>query len=370
MQLKLDRGRQHQTKVYDTVMAADVPGGMVKALIAGGAGYIGSTIASACSDAGIVPVILDSLVTGRLQFTADRTFYPGDICDGPLVDRVFAEHPDIHAVIHCASLIVVPDSVINPIGYYRANVAKSLEFATHLLRNGCTRLIFSSSAAIYRASEDLTVDEDSALDPQSPYARTKAMCEAIYADIAHAEPFRVLSLRYFNPIGADPEMRSGQQLRRPTHVLGKMIRAQEEGVPFVITGTDWPTRDGSGIRDYIHVWDLATAHVAALTRFDALPGPVSAINLGTGAGTTVRELLDMFNRVSDRPVQAREAGRRPGDTVGAYTRIDRAERLLGWRPQYDATEGIRHSLQWAAIRDEVLPADAASHGETWAASTT
>jgi UDP-glucose 4-epimerase len=328
----------------------------VKVLIAGGAGYIGSTVASACLDAGIAPVILDSLVTGRPEFTTGTPFYQGDIRDGPLVDRVFAEHPDIYAVIHCAALIVVPDSVADPLGYYRANVTGSLEFVAHLLRNGCERLIFSSSAAIYQASEDLTVDEDSPIDPQSPYARTKAVCEAMFADIAAAGPLRVLSLRYFNPIGADPKMRTGLALRLPTHALGKMIQARDEGVPFVITGTDWPTRDGSGIRDYVHVWDLATAHVAALTRFDALPGPVTVINLGTGAGTTVRELLGMFNRVSDRPVEAREAARRPGDTAGAYTRTDRARRLLAWQSQYDIADGIRHSLQWAASRDDILPA--------------
>jgi UDP-glucose 4-epimerase len=330
----------------------------MKVLIAGGAGYIGSTIASACSDAGISPVILDRLVTGRREFTAGRTFYAGDIADGPLIDRIFAEHPDIDAVIHGAALIVVPDSVADPVGYYRANVAKSLEFAAHLLRNGCARLIFSSSAAIYRASEDLSVDEDSPIDPQSPYARTKAVCEAMFADIAASQPLRVLSLRYFNPIGADPKMRTGLQLR-PTHALGKIIQAAREGTPFLITGTGWPTRDGSGLRDYIHVWDLASAHVAALTRFDALPGPVTVINLGTGAGTTVRELLAAFNRVADQPVEAREAGPRPGDVAGAYTRIGRAERLLGWRPQYDIAEGIRHSLQWAALRDDVLSGESA-----------
>ena len=327
----------------------------MKVLIAGGAGYIGSTIASACSDAGIVPVILDSLVTGRREFTAGRAFYYGDIADGPLIDRLFAEHPDIGAAIHCAGLIVVPESVGAPVRYYRANVTKGLEFVAHLLRNGCGRLIFSSSAAIYKASEDLIVDEDSAIDPRSPYARSKAVCEAMLADIAAVEPLRVLSLRYFNPIGADPAMRTGPQFRRPANVLGKMIQAREEGAPFMITGTDWPTRDGSGIRDYIHVCDLAAAHVAALTRFDALPGPLTVINLGSGTGTTVRELLGMFNDVSGRPLPAREAGRRSGDTAGAYTRIDRAERLLDWRPKYDITEGIRHSLQWAAIRDDTLP---------------
>ena len=172
--------------------------------------------------------------------------------------------------------------------------------------------------------------------------------------IAAAHPLHVLSLRYFNPIGADPKMRTGLQLPRPTHVLGKIIRAHDEGVPFMITGADWPTKDGSGIRDYIHVWDLAAAHVAALSRFDEMPGPVTGINIGTGMGTTVRELLAAFNRVVGRPVQAIETGRRPGDIAGAFTRTARTESLLGWRAQYDITEGIRHALQWAAVRDEML----------------
>ena len=239
--------------------------------------------------------------------------------------------------------------------FWRSWNLKLLDFVAHLLRNGCGRLIFSSSAAIYQAGGDLSVDEDSVIDPQSPYARTKAVCEAMFADIAAAQPIRVLSLRYFNPVGADPKMRTGLQLRRPTRALGKMIQAQQEGVPFVIIGTDWPTRDGTGLGDYVHVWDLAAAHVAALTRFDALAGPATAINLGTGTGTTVRELLAAFNRVADRPVGVREAGRRPGDVAGACSRIDRAERLLGWRPQYELAAGISHSLQWAALREEILP---------------
>ena len=126
-------------------------------------------------------MILDNLATGRREFATGRAFYQGDIADGAVVDRIFAEHPEIYAVIHCAALIVVPQSMVDPIGYYRANVAKSLEFTDHLLRNGCERLMFSSSAAIYRAAEDLAVDEDSAIDPQSPYGRTKAVCEAMIA---------------------------------------------------------------------------------------------------------------------------------------------------------------------------------------------
>ncbi|MBV9795028.1 MAG: UDP-glucose 4-epimerase GalE [Actinobacteria bacterium] len=329
----------------------------MKVLIAGGAGFIGSTIGSACIDAGITPVIVDNLVTGRREFTAGRAFYEGDIADGALIDRIFADHPDIGAVIQCAALIVVPDSVADPVGYYRDNVAASLEFVAHLIRNGCPRMIFSSSAAIYGAEPDLTVDEQSGIDPQSPYGRTKAVCEQMFADIAASQPIRVLSLRYFNPIGADPKMRTGLQLPRPSHALGKLIEAHSEGVPFQITGTDYPTRDGSGIRDYIHVWDLAAAHLAALDRFDeVLAGPTrsTAINVGTGDGTTVRELADAFNSVVEVPVAVTEAPRRPGDVAGAYTRSERARRELGWQPRYSVVEGIRHSLEWASIRPEVL----------------
>jgi UDP-glucose 4-epimerase len=330
----------------------------VKVLIAGGAGFIGSTIASACADAGIEPVVLDSLVTGRPEFGQGRAFYEGDIADGALIDRIFAEQPEIAAVVHCAALIVVPDSVADPVGYYRANVAKSLEFVSHVMRNGCDRLVFSSSASIYGVSADLAVDEDSPIDPQSPYARTKAVCEAMFADIAATGPLRVLSLRYFNPIGADPRMRTGLQLRRPSHALGKIIQAYEEGTPFAVTGTDYPTRDGSGIRDYVHVWDLAAAHVAALERFDTLlTGDTRSlpINLGTGNGTTVRELVAAFNSVVDRPVRTVDAPPRPGDVPGAYTRTARARTLLSWAPRHTLTEGISHSLQWSAHRDRLLP---------------
>jgi UDP-glucose 4-epimerase len=330
----------------------------VKVLISGGAGFIGSTIASACLDAGNTPVILDSLITGRREFTADRVFYHGDICDGDLVDRIFAEHPDITAAVHCAALIVVPDSVSDPLRYYQANVTKSLDFVASLVRNRCRRMIFSSSAAIYAPGADLGVDEASAIDPQSPYARTKAACEAMFADIAAAEPISIVSLRYFNPIGADPKMRTGLQLPRPTHALGQMIMHAENGSVFEITGTDYPTRDGSGIRDYIHVWDLASAHLATLTRFDGLGAGSAgsiAINLGTGSGTTVRELLSAFNQCADLPLASVDAPRRPGDIAGAYARSDLAARLLNWRAEYSVAEGIRHSLQWARRRDELLP---------------
>lgn len=328
----------------------------MKVLITGGAGFIGSTVASACEDAGITPVILDSLVTGQRRFGRGRHFYEGDIADGAVLDKIFGEHPDIAAAVHCAALIVVPESALDPVRYYEANVAKSLELVRHLLRNGCSRLLFSSTGAFYQPGPDGSVDEDSPIAPESPYAQTKAVCEAMFADIAAGTPLRVVSLRYFNPIGADPKLRTGLQTRNPSHALGKLIEAYESGQPFQVTGTDYATRDGSGIRDYVHVWDLARAHLAALAAFDDILGDATsvAINLGTGTGTTVRELVAAFNSVVDDPVTTVDAPRRPGDVIGAFTRSDRAKRLLGWEPQYTVAEGIADSLRWSAIRDSVL----------------
>jgi len=167
---------------------------------------------------------------------------------------------------------------------------------------------------------------------------------------------RVLSLRYFNPIGADPLLRTGLQHHLPTHALGRLITAHRFGAPFTVTGTDWPTRDGSAIRDFVHVWDLARAHVRALERFDvALDGATHrAINLGTGRGTTVRELVDAFRTVVAGGLQVREGPRRPGDVVGAYTRSDAAERLLGWRTEKTVVDGVRDALAWSARRPAVL----------------
>lgn len=331
----------------------------MKVLIAGGAGFIGSTIASACLDEGLTPIILDNLSTGRPEFARGRAFYQGDIDDAELLDKIFAEHPEIGVVVHCAALIVVPESVAQPLRYYQENVSKSVQFLEHVLRNGCDRFLFSSSAAIYRPGPDLSVDETSPLEPTSPYARTKAVMEYVLEDCARAYPLRVISLRYFNPIGADPRMRTGLQAPQPTHALGKLIDAARSGTAFEVTGTAWPTRDGSGVRDYVHVWDLAQAHVRALTRFDAiLPAGgdcrYRAVNLGTGAGTTVRELVSAFESVLGRQVPVREAPARPGDVIGSYTRSDRARTLLGWEPKLSLVDGIRHSIEWSARRGEVL----------------
>jgi UDP-glucose 4-epimerase len=227
----------------------------------------------------------------------------------------------------------------------------------HLLRNGCERLLFSSSASIYVPGDDFSVDENSPVDPQSPYAATKMMVERILADTVVAAPLRVISLRYFNPVGADPMLRTGLQNPTPSHALGKLIEAYESKTPFTVTGVDWPTRDGSGIRDYIHVWDLAQAHVRALERFDAVVPPprgYEVINLGTGTGTTVKELVTAFQDTVGDELEVREAGPRPGDAVGCFTRTDKARELLGWSAERTEKDAVLDSLAWARKRPTVL----------------
>ncbi|MFE2373939.1 UDP-glucose 4-epimerase GalE [Streptomyces sp. NPDC059398] len=326
---------------------------MTKVLITGGAGFIGSTVASALIEQGITPVILDDLSKGRREFVHGRDFYQGDIADQALLDKVFADHPDIDATLHCAARIVVPESVERPLHYYRENVAKTVDLLEALQRNGCGRVVFSSSASIYAPTADARVDESCPVAASSPYARTKQMMEQVLQDWTVAAPVRVIALRYFNPVGADPQLRTGLQDLHPTHALGKLIEAYTEGTPFTVTGVDWATRDGSGIRDYIHVWDLARAHVAALTRFDEVVGPAAddryrVINVGTGLGTTVRELVTAFEEAVGETLDVREAGPRPGDVIGCYTASDRARELLGWEAHKSMVEGVRDALAWRA----------------------
>jgi UDP-glucose 4-epimerase len=322
----------------------------MKVLITGGAGYIGSTVATACIEAGIDVVILDDLSTGLRSFGEGRNLYVGDIADGPVVEALLADHPDIDAVIHCAARIVVPESVADPLGYYDANVGKTIVLLRRLRDAGIPRIVFSSSASVYAGETGDGVDESGKLAPSSPYARTKAMVEQILDDAATAGDFRAIALRYFNPIGADPRLRTGLQNPTPSHALGKIMQARATGEPFTITGTDWETRDGSGLRDYIHVWDLALAHVAAVQKFDevATPDdPYQVINLGTGDGVTVRELVAAFERVTGEPLPVTETDRRPGDQAGAFAIVDRAAAVLHWHSQRSVDDGVRDAIAWA-----------------------
>lgn len=327
----------------------------MKVLITGGAGYIGSTVASACEDAGHTVVILDDFSTGRREFVGGRLCYEGDIADARVLDDIFRDH-QIDAVVHCAARIVVPESVADPIGYYDNNVAKTLELLKAMERGGVERFLFSSSASIYAPDENFVVTEDSPLEPGSPYARTKFMVELILEDFTKASDVRVLSLRYFNPIGTDPKLRSGQQLEKPSHVLAKLLEAWVNKDTFTVTGVDWPTRDGSGIRDFIHVWDLAQAHVAALEGFDKATesGPYQVFNIGTGNGVTVKELAASFEQISGDPLKIVEGPPRPGDVAGVYTVSSKARDVLGWEARLTETEAVRDAIAWLPVRREML----------------
>lgn len=241
----------------------------MKVLVTGGAGYIGSTTCHALQDAGHEVVILDSLVNGREEYTKGFSFYKGDIADREVIDIMFRDHPDIECCLHFAALIVIPESVANPYKYYRENVLKSLELFKTLSEKGCNKIVFSSSASIYDKVEGFKVDEASPKRPTNPYARSKYMMEMVLEDMAKATSIKGLALRYFNPIGSDQKMRCGPYDPNPSHVLGKMVNvALGEDDVFKITGTEYETRDGSGIRDYVHVADLARAHVLAAEKYD------------------------------------------------------------------------------------------------------
>ena len=332
----------------------------MKVLITGGAGYIGSTIASCCADAGFTPVIVDDFSTGLRVFGQCFACYEGDVADVGLLERVFTEHPDIDAVIHCAAKIVVPESVERPLVYYDNNVGKAITLLSVMERFGVRRFVLSSTASMYEPGEDYMVDETSAVDPQSPYAASKWLLERVLRDEAATGRLSAMALRYFNPIGADPALRTGLQNPHPTHAMGKMIEAHAAGEPFTVTGVDWPTRDGSGLRDYIHVWDLARAHVAVLQRFDSVVGEsgYDVINLGTGQGTTVFELAEAFGEATGTPLEVRTGPARPGDVVGSASRTDKAQSVLGWSAELSLVDGVRHSLAWSEKLPAVLTEEA------------
>jgi len=337
----------------------------MKYLITGGAGYIGSTICSALEDSGHTPIILDSLVTGRAEFTRNRIFYQADIANSEAIETVFREHPDIRATIHCAALIVIPESVSQPFDYYHENVCKSLELFKNLNRLGGKRVVFSSSASIYDIVPGFMVTEDSPLNPTNPYARTKVMMEWVLQDFCRAYGMQGIALRYFNPIGADPQMRSGIHVKEPSHIVGKLVEtALGKQDFFQITGTEYGTRDGTGIRDYIHVWDLARAHVKAVTDFDGVfkraGNPADnylVINLGTGEGVTVRELVTAFEKVYGKEINKKDAPPRPGDVAGAYANADRAEAWLKWKAELPIEKSISDALKWGEVRQKMLKWD-------------
>jgi UDP-glucose 4-epimerase len=316
-------------------------------LITGGAGYIGSHAVLAFTEAGYPVVVLDDLSTGvRENLPATLPFVKGDVADMMLVEKVVRQHGVRH-VVHFAGSIVVPESVENPLAYYRNNTAASRNLLEVAVRTGVSSFIFSSTAAVYGEPEVVPVRENAALNPANPYGRSKLMTEWMLRDVAAAHDLRYVALRYFNVAGADPLGRTGQSTPRATHLIKVACEAAVGARPFVqVFGDDYPTADGTCIRDYIHVADLAAAHVCALRHLTA-GGDNLALNCGYGHGFSVREVLETVQKVAGRRLDIRDAPRRAGDPARLVSDPGLIRQTFPWQPQYDNLGVIVQSaLEW------------------------
>jgi UDP-glucose 4-epimerase len=316
-------------------------------LVTGGAGYIGSHMVLELLDAGEKVVVLDDLSTGFASAVPDgATFIRGDAGDPALVLRLIAEHA-INAIAHFAAKIVVSESVSDPLGYYLGNTVKSRNLIEAAVRGGVRHMIFSSTAAVYGNPRTNPVGEDAPLDPPSPYGRSKLMTEWMLEDAGRAHDLRHISLRYFNVAGADPQGRAGQSTARASHLIKAAVQAALGARPHLeVFGTDYPTEDGSCLRDYIQVTDLARAHLAALAHLRD-EGESLTLNCGYGSGFSVLEVVEMVKRVSERDFEVRLAPRRPGDPAAIIAKAGRIRAELGWIPRHDdLREIVSQALAW------------------------
>jgi len=316
-------------------------------LVTGGAGYIGSHMVHALLDAGERVVVLDDLSTGfDWALPQGARFVIGDAGNQALVARLIAEHR-IEAILHFAASVVVPDSVRDPLGYYRNNTVNSRALIETAVTGGVRHFIFSSTAAVYGNPERVPVCEGDATVPTSPYGSSKLMTEIMLRDATVAHGLRHVILRYFNVAGADPLGRAGQSTKGATHLIKVAIEAALGLRPKVeVFGTDYPTPDGTCIRDYIHVCDLVRAHCDALAYLRAGGDPVT-LNCGYGRGFSVLEVIDTVKRVSGAEFKVELAGRRLGDPARVVAASDRARAVLKWQPHFDDLESIVcHALAW------------------------
>ena len=316
-------------------------------LVTGGAGYIGSHMVHALVEAGERVVVLDNLSTGFTWAIAPGVpLVTGETGDEALVAALIAEH-GVSAIVHFAASIVVPDSVSDPLGYYRNNTVNSRALIACAVKGGVKQFIFSSTAAVYGNPAKVPIGEDDAVAPMSPYGSSKLMTEIMLRDAGIAHGLDYVILRYFNVAGADPRLRTGQSTKGATHLikvagetaLGKRAKMD-------VFGTDYPTPDGTCVRDYIHVADLVRAHSDALAYLRA-GGRPATLNCGYGHGFSVLEVIDAVKRISGVDFRVERTGRRPGDPAQIVANSDRARDLLGWKPQFDDLAAIvSHALAW------------------------
>ena len=322
-------------------------GELMTVLVTGGAGYIGSHMVQALVEAGESVAVIDNLCTGFSAFLPEGVaLFIGDAGDENLVEGVIAAH-GVDSIIHFAASIVVPDSVRDPLGYYRNNTMTTRNLLNTAVKCGVNRFIFSSTAAVYGNPDQVPVPEHAATRPLSPYGSSKLMSEIMLHDVAAAHGMNYVVLRYFNVAGADPLARIGLATVGATHLLKIAVEAATgQRAKVDVFGTDYPTPDGSCIRDFIHVSDLAQAHRAALAYLRGGGGSVT-LNCGYGRGYSVLETIEAVRRVSGRNFAVQYAPRRPGDIMTMIADTGRIRSALDWTPQYDDLETIAaHALAW------------------------
>ncbi len=316
-------------------------------LVTGGAGFIGSHMALELIDAGEDVLVLDNLSSGfRWAVPAEAKFVEGDVGDHNLVRRLLLRNK-IDAIIHFAGSIVVPESIADPLGYYLNNTCKSRSLLAVAVETKIPHFIFSSTAAVYGMAKVSPVTEDIELTPISPYGSSKLMTEMMLRDTAAAHPLRYVALRYFNVSGADPKGRSGQSTPHATHLIKVASQAALGERPYLeVFGTDYPTPDGTCVRDYIHVSDLVRAHLDAL-RYLRQGGKSEVLNCGYGAGFSVLDVISAVKRVANTDFPVRIADRRPGDPASLVAGAARIHKVLGWEPKLNDLDTIvGHSLGW------------------------
>lgn len=317
-------------------------------LVTGGAGFIGSHAVLALAESGHRPVVIDSLVTGfRWAVPADVTFFEGNIADSQLVGRIINSE-GVDAVMHFAGSVVVPESVVNPLKYYENNTANTRSLIRSMVDNDVRHMIFSSTAATYGIPESSPVSENMPTLPINPYGTSKLMTEMMLRDVAAAHDFNYCALRYFNVAGADPQGRTGQSTIGATHLIKIAVEAalgKRESVS--VFGTDYATDDGTGVRDYIHVADLAAAHVIALEALVADHATSHTLNCGYGHGYSVMQVLDAVDRVTNNKLVRNLEGRRAGDPDALISDNRAIIERFGWEPKYDDLDIIvKHALAW------------------------
>ncbi|GES52376.1 MULTISPECIES: UDP-glucose 4-epimerase GalE [Rhizobium] len=316
-------------------------------LVVGGAGYIGSHTCLDLANKGFKPVVYDNFSNGHREFVKWGPAEEGDIRDRARLDEVLAKHKPA-AILHFAALIEVGESVKDPVAFYENNVIGTLTLLSAAQAAGVKAFVFSSTCATYGLPQSVPLDESHQQVPINPYGRTKYIVEQALADYDQYKGLRSVVLRYFNAAGADFEGRIGEWHTPETHAIPLAIDAalgRRQG--FKVFGSDYDTRDGTCVRDYIHVLDLADAHVRAV-QYLLDGGDSVALNLGTGTGTTVKELLGTIETVSNRPFPVEYVGRREGDSTTLVANNDKARDILGWSPQYDLTEIIQSAWNWHA----------------------